>query len=62
MSARWWSIKAASFLCGADASRYFYWRQLRDMKGSALVDEMSAAALEFYTGAAYAFDAFTNGG
>ena len=26
---------------GVDTSRHFYWRQLRDMKGSALVDQMS---------------------
>jgi len=35
---------------GVQANRYFYWRQLRDMKGSALVDTMSAGALEFYAG------------
>jgi uncharacterized protein (DUF2252 family) len=35
---------------GAQADRYFYWRQLRDMKGSALVDTMSAGALEYYAG------------
>ena len=35
---------------GHDTSRYFYWRQLRDMKGSALVELMSPAALEFYAG------------
>ncbi len=35
---------------GAQADRYFYWRQLRDMKGSALVDTMSASALEYYAG------------
>jgi len=35
---------------GVQADRYFYWRQLRDMKGSALVDTMSAAALEYYAG------------
>jgi uncharacterized protein (DUF2252 family) len=33
---------------GLDTSRYFYWRQLRDMKGSALVESMSPPALEFY--------------
>ena len=27
---------------GREADRYFYWRQLRDMKGSALVEQMSA--------------------
>ncbi|HEY5186916.1 MAG TPA: DUF2252 domain-containing protein [Actinomycetes bacterium] len=35
---------------GRDTSRYFYWRQLRDMKGSALVELMSPTALEFYAG------------
>ena len=33
---------------GRDTSRYFYWRQLRDIKGSALVEAMSPAALGFY--------------
>ena len=28
----------------------FYWRQLRDMKGSALVEAMSPSALGFYAG------------
>ena len=36
---------------GADDARHFYWRQLRDMKGSALVEAMSPAALGFYAGA-----------
>jgi uncharacterized protein (DUF2252 family) len=35
---------------GLDTSRYYYWRQLRDMKGSALVESMSPAAIEFYAG------------
>ena len=35
---------------GRDTSRYFYWRQLRDMKGSALVELLSPTALEFYAG------------
>jgi len=35
---------------GVQADRYLYWRQLRDMKGSALVDTMSAVALEYYAG------------
>ncbi len=35
---------------GHDTSRYFYWRQLRDMKGSALVELMSPTNLEFYAG------------
>src|SRR6478735_4850255 len=35
---------------GVQADRYYYWRQLRDMKGSANVDIMSAAALQVYAG------------
>ena len=31
---------------GVQENRYLYWRQLRDMKGSALVDTMSAFVLE----------------
>lgn len=33
---------------GAEAGRSFYWRQLRDMKGSALVELMPPEALAFY--------------
>ena len=33
---------------GVEANRYFYWRQLRDMKGSALVESMRPLALSFY--------------
>src|SRR5260370_6430350 len=33
---------------GVDANRHFYWRQLRDMKGSALVEAMTPLALTFY--------------
>jgi uncharacterized protein (DUF2252 family) len=33
---------------GAEANRFLYWRQLRDMKGSAVIETMSAPALEFY--------------
>ncbi|MFD3401460.1 DUF2252 domain-containing protein [Kribbella sp. NPDC058693] len=33
---------------GVQADRYFYWRQLRDMKGSALVELMAPAALAWY--------------
>src|SRR4051794_3727838 len=33
---------------GADTSRNFYWRQLRDMKGSAVVETMSPTGLTFY--------------
>jgi uncharacterized protein (DUF2252 family) len=32
----------------AEAGRYFYWRQLRDMKGSADVESMTPSALAFY--------------
>jgi len=33
---------------GADQARHFYWRQLRDMKGSAAVETMFPRALTFY--------------
>jgi len=33
---------------GLDTSRHFYWRQLRDMKGSALVELMEPATLRYY--------------
>jgi uncharacterized protein (DUF2252 family) len=33
---------------GVDTSRYFYWRQLRDMKGSADVESLRPSALAFY--------------
>jgi uncharacterized protein (DUF2252 family) len=33
---------------GVQADRHFYWRQLRDMKGSAAVDTMVPAALTLY--------------
>ena len=35
---------------GLDVKRHFYWRQLRDMKGSVLVEEMIPLGLEFYAG------------
>jgi uncharacterized protein (DUF2252 family) len=35
---------------GLDVKRHFYWRQLRDMKGSALVEAMIPLAMEFYAG------------
>jgi uncharacterized protein (DUF2252 family) len=35
---------------GLDVRRHFYWRQLRDMKGSALPEAMSPFALTFYAG------------
>ena len=35
---------------GAEQDRYYYWRQLRDMKGSGDVESMSPAALAFYAG------------
>jgi len=33
---------------GLDVHRHFYWRQLRDMKGSALVEGMTPLGLTFY--------------
>ena len=33
---------------GVQADRYYYWRQLRDMKGSALVELMAPGTLDFY--------------
>ena len=33
---------------GADGSRHFYWRQLRDMKGSVVVEGMSPSSLGLY--------------
>jgi len=33
---------------GVDQSRNFYWRQLRDMKGSAVVEVMTPLGLGFY--------------
>ena len=33
---------------GVDANRHYYWRQLRDMKGSALIETMAPPALTFY--------------
>jgi uncharacterized protein (DUF2252 family) len=36
---------------GAQAGRYYYWRQLRDMKGSAAIDGMDPSALDRYAGA-----------
>ncbi len=33
---------------GAEANRYLYWRQLRDMKGSAVVETMMPGDLAFY--------------
>jgi len=33
-----------------DATRHYYWRQLRDMKGSAEVETMAPISLEFYAG------------
>jgi uncharacterized protein (DUF2252 family) len=35
---------------GLDVRRHFYWRQLRDMKGSALVESMIPSGLSFYAG------------
>jgi hypothetical protein len=33
-----------------DTDRHYYWRQLRDMKGSADVETMAPAGLNFYAG------------
>ena len=33
---------------GSEADRHMYWRQLRDMKGSAVVEAMAPATLAFY--------------
>jgi uncharacterized protein (DUF2252 family) len=35
---------------GVEANRHLYWRQLRDMKGSALVETMDSVMLGFYAG------------
>jgi uncharacterized protein (DUF2252 family) len=35
---------------GLDVSRHFYWRQLRDMKGSVVVESMIPSGLTFYAG------------
>jgi Uncharacterized protein conserved in bacteria (DUF2252) len=35
---------------GFDVRRHFYWRQLRDMKGSALVETMKPSGLSLYAG------------
>jgi uncharacterized protein (DUF2252 family) len=35
---------------GVDVNRYFYWRQLRDMKGSAEVEAMTPLGLSLYAG------------
>jgi uncharacterized protein (DUF2252 family) len=35
---------------GVDVSRHYYWRQLRDMKGSADVEAMKPIGLNFYAG------------
>jgi uncharacterized protein (DUF2252 family) len=35
---------------GADVNRHYYWRQLRDMKGSANVEAMAPVGLGFYAG------------
>jgi uncharacterized protein (DUF2252 family) len=35
---------------GVEANRWLYWRQLRDMKGSAVVESMTPLGLRFYAG------------
>jgi uncharacterized protein (DUF2252 family) len=36
--------------CGVQAGRYYYWRQLRDMKGSATIERLAPSGLEWYAG------------
>ena len=36
---------------GVETGRYYYWRQLRDMKGSALIERQSPKDMAFYAGA-----------
>jgi uncharacterized protein (DUF2252 family) len=48
-----WLMQAASDIYlgwtkGIDQSRHFYWRQLRDMKGTAVVEEMTPLGLTMY--------------
>jgi uncharacterized protein (DUF2252 family) len=48
-----WLMQAASDIYlgwtkGVDQSRHFYWRQLRDMKGSVVVEEMTPLGLTMY--------------
>ena len=35
---------------GVDVNRHFYWRQLRDMKGSVMVESMAPFGLTWYAG------------
>jgi uncharacterized protein (DUF2252 family) len=35
---------------GVEANRFLYWRQLRDMKGSAIVEAMTPLGMRFYAG------------
>jgi uncharacterized protein (DUF2252 family) len=35
---------------GVEANRWLYWRQLRDMKGSAVVETLTPVGLNFYAG------------
>jgi uncharacterized protein (DUF2252 family) len=35
---------------GVEADRFYYWRQLRDMKGSAIIENMDPEALNYYAG------------
>jgi hypothetical protein len=49
------SLQAASDIFlgwtkGADVTRHYYWRQLRDMKGSAQVEGMAPLGLTVYAG------------
>jgi hypothetical protein len=36
---------------GVEDNRYLYWRQLRDMKGSVVVESMAPHSMEFYANA-----------
>ena len=50
-----WMMQAASDMFlgwtkGAQENRYLYWRQLRDMKGSALVEGMKPLGMTLYAG------------
>ena len=35
---------------GVEADRYYYWRQLRDMKGSAMIERLDPFTMGWYAG------------
>ena len=35
---------------GIEPDRYYYWRQLRDMKGSVAIETMVPAGMDYYAG------------